>query len=818
MLSRYLILFLMICQIGVAQDAALRGKVSSAGRPVEYAGLLLKPGNRGAVADSLGCYTFPFLLPGTYTLDVSAVGFVKQEMLLTLPAGDTVQQDVELAPDKHLLEEVVVTGVTKATLIRENPVAILSIPAKAIQQSTESNIVDALVKHAPGLSAVKTGPNISKPFIRGLGYNRVLTLYDGVRQEGQQWGDEHGLEVDPYQIEKAEVIKGPASLMYGSDALAGVLSLMPYFPSSWDTLLHTSIVSEYQSNNRLAGTGIRLSYLRHGWATSFSGAYRVAGNYRNAVDGLVYNTGFEEKNLTAAFGRHGKRGNSQLNVTLYDNRQGIPDGSRDSLSRRFTRQVWEGENDTLSKRPMVTDHELSSYNLSPLHQRIQHYRLYTQHHYRLAQGEISALLAFQQNVRREYTHPTAPAQAGLYVRLNTLNYGLRYSFRELAGIETSIGVNGMWQHNRNLDATDFPIPDYELLDAGAFLYLRWKRHRWTVSGGLRYDTRAVSWQDFHVKSNPRNGFDGQVRGTDTVGAYLQYPGFAKTFDGVSASLGLTCQVNRVLSVKANVARGYRAPGITELSSNGLDPGAHIIYYGNRRFRPEFSLQEDIGLSLVLPQADASLSLFNNDIQNYIYLSQLTDANNAPLTDAQGNRTFQYQQAAAQLYGMEAYLVLHPKRLRGMSFANTFACVYGYNRASIYKGKGLQGEYLPFIPPPKWMSALSQQITLRRGIIRTITPKLELEWHAAQGRYLALDQTESYTPSYILFNFGLSAELLNLKSGHLDLQIQANNLFDVAYQSNLNRLKYFEYYSVSPNGRLGIYNMGRNLCVKLVYGF
>jgi iron complex outermembrane receptor protein len=411
-----------------------------------------------------------------------------------------------------------------------------------------------------------------------------------------------------------------------------------------------------------------------------------------------------------------------------------------------------------------------------------------------------------------------PQQPGLYVQLNTINYGLRYNFRELAHIETAIGVNGMWQRNKNEDATDFPIPDYSLFDAGVFVHLKWKKNNWTVGGGLRYDVRAVNWDHFHVKTNPANGFQDQVSGADTVNSYLQYPEFSKTFSGVSASLGLTYRINDRLSMKFNIARGYRAPGITELSSNGLDPGAHIIYYGNRRFGPEFSLQEDLGITGNFRGLSTSLSIFNNHIQNYIYLSQLTDANNEPLTDAQGNRTFQYQQSMAQLYGLEAFVSLHPENLKGLLWNNSFTCVYGYNRGSMYKGKGLQGEYLPFIPPVKWTSALSRKIKTGWLTFKSLTPKIEFEWNAAQNKYLALYHTETVTPGYSLLNIGLSVEIRYYKTKTLELQVQANNVLDEAYVSNLNRLKYFEYYNASPNGRSGIYNMGRNVCVKLIMGF
>ena len=123
-----------------------------------------------------------------------------------------------------------------------------------MEKTNETNIIDALVQNTPTGSR-KTGPNVSKPFIRGLGYNRVLTLYDGHRQEGQQWGDEHGIEVDSYNI-AAEVIKGPSSLMYGSDAIAGIISFFPYIPVTPNTE-SLKATSEYQTNNGMVGAGFR---------------------------------------------------------------------------------------------------------------------------------------------------------------------------------------------------------------------------------------------------------------------------------------------------------------------------------------------------------------------------------------------------------------------------------------------------------------------------------------------------------------------------------------------------------------------------------
>ncbi|HWY10609.1 MAG TPA: TonB-dependent receptor [Bacteroidia bacterium] len=746
-------------------------------------------------------------------LVVSYIGYKTDTITISLV---NKTNSIFLKPNGQKLNEIVVTGTSKATLLKENPISIVSISAKAIEKTTESNIIDVLVKNTPGLNAVKTGPNISKPFIRGLGYNRVLTQYDGIRQEGQQWGDEHGIEVDAYNIERAEVIKGPASLMYGSDALAGVVSLIPYIPNEKDSIIRGKIFSEYQSNNGLIGNGFRLGYSSEHWLWALRGSIRIAKNYTNSVDGRVYNTGFQEKNGSGLIGYTNDKGYSHLNFTVYDNFQGIPDGSRDSLTRKFTKQIYEDTMDHIKSRPIVSNEELNSYKLSPLHQHIQHYRIYTNNHYQIGKGEIDALLAFQQNIRREYNHPTDPEQAGMYVRLNTINYGFRYNAPQFMNIETTIGINGMHQNNKNKNGTDFPIPDYNLFDVGSYLFAKWKHNKWTICGGVRYDTRYLSGNGFYVKPNPKTGFDEHV--SDSTGAKLQFPTFSQTFGGLSSSIGTTYKISERLSIKANVARGYRAPNLSEIASNGLDPGAHIVYIGNKNFVPEFSFQQDLGIIGNFKDVSGSVSLFNNNIQHYIYLSQLVDAQGNPIVIVQGNKTFQYQQASAHLYGIEATLNIHPQKLKGFGFNTNFSTVYGDNTKNEYQGKGINGEYLPFIPPLKILSSINQVIKMKWKVLSAFDLKAELDYSGSQNRYLALYHTETPTPSYALFNAAINMDINYSKKNTLQFMVLVNNIFDVVYQSNLSRLKYFEYYSQSPNGRYGMYGMGRNVCVKLILSF
>jgi iron complex outermembrane receptor protein len=813
---------LLIPSLIIAQIRTIKGVVSDS-YSREYlpaATITINGPGTGVTTDNHGAFTLT--IPSTLDvrrLIISYSGYETDSIEVSPSENNYL---VFLLPLVNTLQNVVVTtGVSRATLVKENPVPIILITARVIDRATEENIFDVLAQSAPGFNTVKTGPGVSKPFIHGLGYNRVLTLYDGVRQESQQWGDEHGIVVDDYNIEHAEIIKGPASLMYGSDALAGVVSLFPIMPYNTNGVVVGRFTSEYQSNNGLAGNGMRLIYGSGHWSYALRGSYRIAKNYNDPVDGWVYNTNFRTTNASFTTQYKTVSGFTTLNLNLYDHKQGIPDGSRDSITRQFTKQIYEigGQpDDNIKQRPVVPYDSLNSYLLSPLHQRIQDYKFYSNNHYEIGNGFLDGQIALTKNLRREFDHPTDPDQAGLYIRLYTLNYGLRFTKQIFSGTEMTLGINGMYQNNKSLNATDFPIPNFNLLDIGPYVYLRKKWQRWTLSGGIRYDNRSLKGNNFYTKKDSVTGFFKKVNAQDTAGSYLQFPAFNKNFAGFSFSAGMTYQVNQQISLKANVARGFRAPNISEFASNGLDPGAHIVYLGNRNALPEFSLQEDAGIEMTFQDVSIYVSVFNNYIQNYLYQAQETDAQGNPVVIVPGNKTFRYQQSSAEIYGLEAAVNFHPEILKGFSFDNSFSIVNGYNLDPAYKNMGRNGEYLPFMPPMRLVSGVTQEIKTRSPVFVSFTLKGLADFNAAQNHYLALDQTETPTPEYTLLNAGIITTIKYNKNNSLQFQVQINNLLNNTYQSNQSRLKYFEYYKASPNGYLGIYGMGRNICAKLIMPF
>ena len=791
------------CHFANAQNK-LTGRITDklSGETIPGATIYIPELKTGAISDINGNYKINNLPKIKIILQISFVGYKSIVENVNLATSAFLNFAMEQAITE--MNEVVVTGTSKATEITRNPVPMITLDRKELQQNLNTNIIDA-ISRLPGVSTVSTGPNVSKPIIRGLGFNRVLTLFDGVRQEGQQWGDEHGIEMDENAVDRIEIVKGPASLTYGSDALAGVVNLLPALPVT-EGKMQGHIVTNYQVNNGLYEASATLAGNTNGLIWGGVVSHKQATNYQNKYDGRVYGTAFNETDLNGYIGLNKQWGYSHLNFSMFDDLQEIPDGSRDSATRKFTKQITE--NDLF--RPVVSDVELNSYKIATLHQHVQHYKLYSSNNFILGESKLGLILGYQQNIRREFSHPENPEIAGLYLVLNTFTYDIKYYLPEYKGWETTIGINGMYQKNAN-EGTEFIIPDYHLFDIGPFAFVQKAFNKLDVSGGIRYDVRVFNNNAMYTRTNPQSGFDMQVNSPD--GADQPFYSFKHTFSGISGSIGATYKISDKLFLKGNIARGFRSPNIAEISANGIHPGTLIYQIGNTGFKPEFSLQEDFGISYRSDHISGNLDIFNNQISNYIFNEKLLNHLGQDSIIVKGNQTYKLQQAEAQLYGWEANLDIHP--FDWLHFENSISVVYALNKG----GNGIQvtdsSKYLPFIPPLHTSSELRANIKSKIKNVRSLYLKIGMEYYAKQDRVYAADNTESPTSGYILYNAGIGADITNSQGKVLvNINILGNNIIDVAYQSHLSRLKYFEEYPNNQSGRNGIYNMGRNISFKL----
>ena len=683
---------------------------------------------------------------------------------------------------RHMnINEIIVTGVTGDTKLKNATAPISIIRSQELRATASTNVIDAIA-HQPGLAQLTTGGGISKPIIRGLGYNRVVVMSEGVRQEGQQWGDEHGVEVDGGSVNSVEILKGPASLMYGSDAMAGVIILHSQ-PTAAEGTMHANVSTEYQTNNGLFGYSLSFGGNQKGFVWDGRFSQKMAHAYKNKYDGYVPGSQFQERAGRLLLGVQKQWGHSWLTGTIYHLTPSIVEGERDEETGELTSNY----------------SPLTSYKKSLPFQQVKHYRLVWDNAVNLSSGTLKAIVGYQQNRRQEYEEDMDEYEA--YFKLHTMTYDVRYLTQEWDGWKLSAGIGGMYQQSLN-KGEEALIPEYRLFDFGLYATASKTLDRWTLNGGLRFDHRHLHGDELTE--------DDEVRFVD----------FSRHFNGVTGSIGAVWNVSDHLNMRLNVARGFRTPNLSELASNGVHEGSQRYEIGNRDLKAEYSLQADLGLDFTSQYVSAQLALFANRIDNYIFMHRL------PEEVEPGYLTYAYTQGDARLLGFEAGIDVHP--IHSLHFENTFS----YVDARQLHQSNEDIKYLPFTPAPRWTSEVKWELMHHahttighhhvegphthgsNGLsLNNVYLSAGIECYLKQSHIYSADATETPTPSYTLVNLSAGTDILLKHKKIAEVYITADNLLNRAYQNHLSRLKYTAMNVAT--GRQGVYNMGRKVTFKLV---
>lgn len=759
------------------------GKVTDAktGTPIAAASVYINDIKSGSSTDDKGYFIIKNIPNGKHLIEVSHIGYTS--ITENIDFANDITKDFALVGSIIENNVVVVTGVAGATQQRKVPFSLSVMRKEDFFQNTSSNIIESLTK-VGGVSTLSTGPAISKPVIRGLSYNRVLTINDGVRQEGQQWGDEHGIEVDEASVSKIEVLKGPASIIYGSDAMAGVVNIITNVPVPLNTL-KANLSSNYQSNNNLRTINANVGANINGFSWNIYSSNKAAEDYRNKYDGRVFNSKFRENNIGGYMGYNAKWGYSHLLMSNFNLKAGLVEGERDA-DGYFTKDIAGGITEKATDADFTSTIPLIPY------QHIRHFKIASDNNIRMGKNYLTFNLGYQQNRREEFGNPDDTEERALFFDLKTFTYTAQYHLAEMKGWKTSIGINGMQQNNTNKGVEQL-IPDYSLFDFGIYAYTQKTINKVTISGGARFDSRDV---------NADNLLDGiSVKGN----------GFKKTFSNFSGSMGMTAQVTDNLNLKFNIARGFRAPSIPELASNGAHEGTIRYEYGNANLKSETSIQLDGGLDFNTKHVSVGLSGFYNNFDNFIFYRKLEAAGGGDSTvnvNAQNLSAFKFDQTQASLFGMEATVDIHPHPLDWLHILNTFSVVSGQLKNPIEGDK-----YLPFIPASKLVTEFKGSFNTLSNNIHNFYVKFEVNNTFTKNNVFTAFNTETKTPGYTLLNAGIGADIVNKQSKALfSLSFSAINIADVAYQNNLSRLKYADENLAT--GRIGVFNMGRNFSIKV----
>ncbi|HET6991606.1 MAG TPA: TonB-dependent receptor, partial [Bacteroidia bacterium] len=646
--------------------------------------------------------------------------------------------------------------------------------------------------------------------IRGLGYNRVITLNDGVRQEGQQWFDEFGEEIDEYSVYKAEILRGPASLSYGSDAMAGVIDLLPY-PTLPEGQIKGSLLSNYQMNNGLFGESINLAGNEKGFVWDVRYSNKMAHDYKNKYDGYVCNSAYSESNFKAMVGLNGKWGYSHLTVSSFNMQLGIIEGARDSATGKFLEHyLIPGPNDSMG---LANESEFTKYNNFPvIHQHIRHYKAVLDNSFAIGEARLNVRLGFQQNNRQEANDLTQGDFYNNYFYMNTVNYDVRYIFEEEHHFEMSVGVNGMQQASQD-KGTAFVLPEYSLFDAGGFAIAKKSMGKFSISGGLRYDVRMLKGKNLYVDSA------GKRLSGPEAGALNEFTAYNSNFSGLSGSIGVTYDFTKSVYGKLNIARGYRAPSAQESGANGIHDGTPFFEIGDHNLKAESSLEIDGTIGMNNKDITIEVTGFMNQINNYIFAEKLesvfggdsirTDVALPP--DVGVGPAFKFVQGDAVLTGGEGIFDIHPSGLKWLEFSNSFSMVN-----AVQKNQPDSTKYLPYTPPYKIRSELKFTCTKNCKAFKNTYVKIGIDHYFEQNKIYYKFDNETVTPAYTLINAGIGTDICCKTKTVCSLYVYASNITDVAYQSSMSRLKYADPNYVT--GRIGVYNMGRNISFKLIVPF
>ncbi|WP_071781119.1 TonB-dependent receptor [Adhaeribacter aquaticus] len=755
----------------------LAGKVTDQHKetPLPAANIVLEELNQAVQTDLDGNYHFHELCPGTYHIRTTYVGFesVRQEVRIS----GSVIRNFKLHPAATELGTIQISGhripppATQATGV---------LAGQALEQIRGESLGKAL-EQISGVTTLNTGPSISKPIIHGLHSNRVLLLNNGVRQEGQQWGTEHAPEIDANVASTLTVVKGAAGVRYGSDAIGGVVLVQPApLRDSVGTDAAINLVG--MSNNRMGNINATVN---HNFARLPALSFRIQGSLKKGgnaqtPDYYLKNTGFTEQNFSASLGFQKERYGLEVYYSQYNSNLGILSAAHIGNLTDLLRAI---------QSPVPLESSGFSYKINRPYQQVNHDLLKLSGFFRTGEaGKITWMSSFQSNNRAEYDKhlPRNEERAALNkpeidLTLSTFYNEVVWDHRPFKNLTGTVGVTGMLQRNRY--SGRFFIPNYLNYTGGVFWLERWRKAKWQLEAGARYDYRFldVVFYENRVRTEPQF-----------------------TYHNFSGTLGGIYELNHHVSFSLNAGTAFRSPNVNELFSNGLHHGTASIEIGDQSLKAENAYNVVATATYRSEKKlNGELSFYHNYIQNYIFLAPVFPAT---LTIRGAFPTFRYTQTNATFKGMDVSLSYHLTEL--LSVKAKASLVRAFNVTA--------NDYLILTPADRFDAHLRYEaaqaknaffqvggMLVRRQNRVPASPVLNGEpreepavtFVPVNGDYIAPPA------GYFLLQASLGKTFMAGKQP-IEISLAGNNLLNTTYRDYLNRFRYFAD------------EMGRNVVVRL----
>jgi iron complex outermembrane receptor protein len=699
------------------------GTVSdSSNKPIQDARVALVELRRLSITGPEGRFSFPGVAPGVYHLSISAIGFAPRLERVAVADTDVVLS-IALRPSVVELEALQVTASPNATTLLNSPQPVSALGGDELRQAQAPSLGET-IQALPGVRSLSTGTGIGKPVIRGLTSNRVLIVADGQRLETQQWGDEHSPNVETEDAERVEVIRGPASVLYGSDALGGVINVVPKeLPDAIGRSGYVDghVSTTYSTNNRQPDGTLALEGAQGGLGVRASVTGRTSDDIRTPA-GALFNSGNRAVGGSGAVGYRGGWGSVNATYSHRDERLEIHEDPAEDPEATPLQRIGEDRGKVGLTLPF-------------------------------GNSRLEADAGFERNRRREFEEADATDVAlGLLSKTYTAN--VHFHHAPLGRWAGAVGVSGLY-NSFDKFGEETLIPNTTVKTGGAYVFEQADYGRWNLSIGGRYDYRRLD-----AEADAELGNTAQRR----------------TYNSVTGNVGVLYHLTEPLALVLNVGRGFRAPSSFDLFANGVHEGTVAFERGNPDLKNEHSLNTDLAFRVQTSTVRAEIGAFANYIQDYIFSRPTTE------TDPEsGFQIFDVSQGDARLLGFEGAFEYHATRY--LHLQGTADYTNGQNTSTDEPLPGIppfRATYTARLEGNRtgWLESPYLSVGGESDSKQSRLDPSEGEFFAESGY-----QSEGYT----LLNFGAGFTVPTGRQG-LRVDLSLRNALDKKYANFLSRYK------------------------------
>jgi len=763
--------FSQIVYSGVVLDAESEAPI--AGALVE-----LHEYGRNAITNEEGRFSFDGLQPGPCHVHIFMLGY--SPVLLDVFLGEPAQEAIFMKPSVLELREAVIEDSWLKSDNANRSLAVTGMGSAELLRSGSSNLAQSLSR-LPGVRMQSLGAGIGRPVIRGFSGNRIVVNDQGTRQEGQQWGSDHGLEIDPFSAERVEVIKGPASLIHGPDGMAGVVNILPPALPAAGTL-RSSALFHAQSNNTTVGGSVMTEGNNGRFFSRIRFGYRESGDLQVPADSFLYigrklpieqgylsNTAVAEHSVSGIAGRIWGGGIVRLSGSYFSQSSGLFPGifgipTAESIA-----------NDGNSR------------NIGTPRSSVAHAKMSVNMNLNRSNGWLEGDFAWQGNIRKEIAFPHSHGgeplpgnKEALRLNLHTFSASLRRHFNAAGGAKWVFGTVAR-QMSSVSSGWEFLVSSYRRSEIGLFAHMEKKLlETFVLNAGLRYDLLGFEADSF-----------SELRWNDSmpIGFFERVPAVNEVYGGFSSAFGVSWRVAERHLLKLNLGKSFRAPAAPELVSNGVHHGTFRHEQGDTQLRPEHGYQVDLSWRWQGKYNVLEVNPFVGYYQNFIYLRPAGEFSFLP----EGGQVYRFTQHNAVSAGFEVFADYHPtSRMHVEVIADA---VWNYNLTT--------GLPLPFSPPLRSILNLRYDIKPSKGMV--LSPGINATMVADQS---LTDRNELPTSGYTLI--GLELGLQQDAPDKLSVHFRVENLLDEVWYDHLSR---YRLIGLPMQGRNFIINVRIPLTLK-----